>query len=182
LTIQVREFQKETFPCPGFSCAIEIIALILELNWANWLNAWQCDPSSQDRQYTVSEPFQKNEKMRCHRFELPSCVIGSKMSQEVYSMAYTVRSPEEKLRIVFEGTRAENISELCRREGICPKDYYRYRDKVVEGALEALRRNGRKKRDPEKESLNKEIGHLKGIIVSQAGEIELLKKKTSSDW
>lgn len=71
---------------------------------------------------------------------------------------------------------------MCRREGICPKDYYRYRDKVVEGALEALRRNGRKKRGPEKESLNKEIGHLKGIIVSQAGEIELLKKKTSSDW
>lgn len=97
-------------------------------------------------------------------------------------MAYTVRRPEEKLRIVFEGTRAENISELCRREGICPKDYYRYRDKVVEGALEALRRNGRKKRDPEKESLNKEIEHLKGIIVSQAGELELLKKKTSSDW
>jgi CRISPR/Cas system-associated endonuclease Cas1 len=97
-------------------------------------------------------------------------------------MAYTVRAPDEKLRIVFEGIRAENISELCRREGICPKDYYRYRDKVVEGALEALGRNGRKKRDPEKETLNKEIEHLKEIIVSQAGEIELLKKKTNSGW
>ncbi len=97
-------------------------------------------------------------------------------------MAYTVRPPKEKLRIVIEGIRAENISELCRREGICPKDYYRYRDKVMEGALEALRRNGRKKRDPEKESLNKEIEHLKEIIISQAGEIELLKKKTNSDW
>ncbi len=97
-------------------------------------------------------------------------------------MAYTVRAPEEKLRIVLEGIRAENISELCRREGICPKDYYRYRDKVVEGALESLRRNGRKKRDPEKETLNKEIEHLKEIIVSQSGEIELLKKKTNSGW
>ena len=97
-------------------------------------------------------------------------------------MAYTVRPPKEKLRIVLEGIRAENISELCRREGICPKDYYRYRDKVVEGALEALGRNGRKKRDPEKETLNKEIEHLKEIIVSQAGEIELLKKKTNPDW
>ena len=97
-------------------------------------------------------------------------------------MAYTVRPPKEKLRIVLEGIRAENISELCRREGICPKDYYRYRDKVMEGALEALCRNGRKKRDPEKESLNKEIEHLKEIIISQAGEIELLKKKTNSDW
>ena len=97
-------------------------------------------------------------------------------------MAYTVRAPEEKLRIVFEGIRAENISELCRREGICPKDYYRYRDKVVEGALEALGRNGRKKLDPEKEALKKEQEKLKEIIISQAGEIELLKKKTNSDW
>ena len=97
-------------------------------------------------------------------------------------MAYTVRPVEEKLRIVFEGLKAENVSELCRREGICPKDYYRYKDKVIEGALESLSQNGRKARDPEKEVLKKEIEKLKGIVVGQAGEIELLKKKTNSDW
>jgi hypothetical protein len=97
-------------------------------------------------------------------------------------MAYTVRPPKEKLRIVIEGMRAENISELCRQEGIRPTDYYRYREKVMEGALEALRRNGQKKRDPEKEALKAEQEKLKEIIVSQAGEIELLKKKTNSDW
>jgi len=97
-------------------------------------------------------------------------------------MAYTVRPPKEKLRIVIEGLRAENISELCRQEGIRPTDYYRYREKVMEGALEALRRNGQKKRDLEKEALKAEQEKLKEIIVSQAGEIELLKKKTSSDW
>jgi len=97
-------------------------------------------------------------------------------------MAYTARPPKEKLRIVIEGLRAENISELCRQEGIRPTDYYRYREKVMEGALEALRRNGQKKRDPEKEALKAEQEKLKEIIVSQAGEIELLKKKTSSDW
>ena len=52
----------------------------------------------------------------------------------------------------------------------------------MEGGLEALRQNGRQKRDSEKESLKKEIEKLKEVIVSQAGEIELLKKKTSSDW
>ncbi len=97
-------------------------------------------------------------------------------------MAYTVRPPKEKLRIVIEGLRAENISELCRQEGIRPTDYYRYREKVMEGALEALRRNGQKKRDPEKEALKAEQEKLKEIIISQAGEIELLKKKTSSGW
>jgi len=97
-------------------------------------------------------------------------------------MSYAVRPAKEKLRIVFEGMKAENISALCRREGISPTDYYRYRDKLVEGGLEALRQNGRQKRDAEKESLKKEIEKLKEIIVSQAGEVELLKKKTSSDW
>ena len=97
-------------------------------------------------------------------------------------MAYTVRSANEKLRIVIEGMKAENISALCRQEGISPTDYYRYREKLVEGGLEALRQNGRQKRDSEKESLKKEIEKLKEVIVSQAGEIELLKKKTSSDW
>ncbi len=98
-------------------------------------------------------------------------------------MAYTIRPPKEKLRIVFEGLRAEEkISTLCRREGICPKDYYRYKERVVEGALEALRQNGRRKQDPEKAAMKKEIGQLKEIVVSQAGEIELLKKKTNSVW
>jgi transposase len=97
-------------------------------------------------------------------------------------MAYTVRSAQEKLRIAIEGMKAENISALCRQEGISPTDYYRYREKLVEGGLEALRQNGRQKRDSEKESLKKEIEKLKEVIVSQAGEIELLKKKTSSDW
>jgi len=97
-------------------------------------------------------------------------------------MAYTVRSAKEKLRIVIEGMKAENISSLCRQEGISPTDYYRYREKLVEGGLEALRQNGRQKRDMEKESLKQEIEKLKSVIVSQAGEIELLKKKTISDW
>lgn len=98
-------------------------------------------------------------------------------------MAYTIRPPKEKLRIVFEGLRAEEkVSALCRREGICPKDYYRYKEKVIEGALEALRQNGRQKQDPEKEAMKREIGKLKEIVVSQAGEIELLKKKTNSVW
>ncbi|MFC1714505.1 hypothetical protein ACFL6S_12625 [Candidatus Poribacteria bacterium] len=39
-------------------------------------------------------------------------------------MGYKVRPPEEKLRIVFEGMRAENISELCRCEGISPTNYH----------------------------------------------------------
>ena len=46
-------------------------------------------------------------------------------------MAYTVRSPKEKLRIVIEGMKAENISALCRQEGISPTDYYRYKENLI---------------------------------------------------
>jgi len=132
--------------------------------------------------YTVSDPFRKNEKSRCYRFAVAILEIWLWNTPRRYIMPYAVRPAKEKLRIVLEGMKAENISALCRREGISPTDYYRYRDKLVEGGLEALRQNGRQKRDAEKESLKKEIEKLKEIIVSQAGEMELLKKKTSSDW
>ena len=79
-------------------------------------------------------------------------------------MAYTVRAPDEKLRIVFEGIRAENISELCRREGICPKDYYRYRDKVVEECdsklwVEKIVDKSRKRDTLSKKQNSKQGGH-----------------------
>jgi len=51
-------------------------------------------------------------------------------------MSYTVRPAKEKLRIVIDGMKADNISALCRREGISPTDYYRYRDKLPLTALQ----------------------------------------------
>lgn len=91
-------------------------------------------------------------------------------------------SAQEQLRIFLEGLKDNvKIAEICRREELWPKEYYRIKEKALSGALEALK-NSRKKKDVEKARLKKETERLKDIILSQAEEINLLKKKTNWDY
>ncbi len=91
-------------------------------------------------------------------------------------------SPEEQLRIFLEGLKDNvKIAEICRREELWPKEYYRIKEKALSGALKALK-NSRKKKDPETNRLKKETERLRDIILSQAEEINLLKKKTNWDY
>ncbi len=48
------------------------------------------------------------------------------------------RTPEEKWEIVGEGLRSGNIAETCRRYGIAPNLYYRWKDEAELGARAAL--------------------------------------------
>ena len=61
------------------------------------------------------------------------------------------RTPEEKWEIVWEGLRSGNIAETCRRYGIAPNLYYRWKDEAELGARAALgeraRRRSRAKRN-----------------------------------
>ncbi|GAH28170.1 unnamed protein product [marine sediment metagenome] len=97
--------------------------------------------------------------------------------------AKTRLSPKEKLRIFTEslkdGVKISEISSLD--EEIWPNEYYRIKEKALSGALEALK-NSRRKKDAEKERLKKETERLRNIILSQAEEIDLLKKKTNWDY
>ena len=43
------------------------------------------------------------------------------------------RSPEEKWQIVQEGIKSGNVSETCRRHGIAPNLYYRWKDEAEQG-------------------------------------------------
>lgn len=96
--------------------------------------------------------------------------------------AKTRLSPREKLHIFLEGLRDNvKVAEVCRREEIWPNEYYRIKEKALSGALEALKNSGKKK-DPEKNRLKKEIERLRDIVLSQAEEIDLLKKKTNWDY
>ena len=40
------------------------------------------------------------------------------------------RSPEEKWQIVQEGIKSGNVSETCRRHGIAPNLFYRWKDEA----------------------------------------------------
>ncbi len=59
------------------------------------------------------------------------------------------RSAEEKWQIVQEGMKSGNIAETCRRHGVAPNLFYRWKDEAEQGAKaalggEALRRRNRK--------------------------------------
>lgn len=97
-------------------------------------------------------------------------------------MAKRKLAAQEKLQLVLESLKGEvNASELCRQHDIWPLQLNRFKQRALEGALEAL--NSRKgKKDPEKELLKAKIEHLKEIITTQASEIDLLKKRTNSDY
>src|ERR1700741_2711982 len=48
------------------------------------------------------------------------------------------RSPEENGQIVQEGIKSGNVSETCRRHGIAPNLFYRWKDEAEQGAKAAL--------------------------------------------
>ena len=97
-------------------------------------------------------------------------------------MAKIKLTAQEKLQVVLEALRGDvKATELCRQRDIWPTRLNRFKEKALQGALEAL--NSRKgKKDPEKELLKSKIERLKEIITTQASEIDLLKKKTHSDY
>ena len=47
------------------------------------------------------------------------------------------RSPEEKRQIVQEGIKSGNVSETCRRHGIAPNLFYRWKDEAEQGGSAA---------------------------------------------
>jgi transposase-like protein len=48
------------------------------------------------------------------------------------------RSAEEKWEILQEGLKSGNIAETCRKHGVAPNLWYRWRDEAEQGAKAAL--------------------------------------------
>ena len=87
-------------------------------------------------------------------------------------------TPEEKIRIVLEGFRREaTVSDLCRREGINPANYYSWTKEFMEAGKERLARNTvRDATRQEIEELRRENGDLKQIVAELVLETHRLKK------
>lgn len=83
---------------------------------------------------------------------------------------------EEKLRIVLAGMEAGvEISELCRREGINPTQYYTWKKQLLASAGRIF--NGRKERTSKKEErLEADIARYKEVIAEITSENLELKK------
>ena len=93
-------------------------------------------------------------------------------------------TPEEKIRVVLEGFRREaTVSDLCRREGINPANYYSWTKEFMEAGKERLARNTiRDATRHEIEQLKRENAELKEIAAELLLETHRLKKRPSRRW
>lgn len=82
------------------------------------------------------------------------------------------RSPDEKWEIVQEGLRSGNIAETCRRYGIAPNLYYRWKDEAEQGAKAAL---GGKSAAAIESEKDQHIRQLERSLGRKTLEVEVLK-------
>ena len=87
-------------------------------------------------------------------------------------------SAEEKIRIVLEGLRGEeNISELCRREGIAASMYYGWSKEFLEAGKRRLAGDtARAATSGEVKDLRREASALKEVVADLTLENRRLKK------
>ena len=115
----------------------------------------------------------------------PAAEQAEKRTEETRGIMRSVRratrrkyTPEEKIRIVLEGFRREaTVSDLCRREGINPANYYSWTKEFMEAGKERLARNTvRDATRQEIEELKRENGDLKQIVAELMLDTHRLKK------
>ncbi len=94
------------------------------------------------------------------------------------------RSPEAIAELIWEAERRGNAAEVCRRENIAPTLLYRWKQKFKEAGIQGLgaMKRGPKKKDHEKEQLNRENERLTAALCEASIELLLLKKSVSSGW
>ena len=89
------------------------------------------------------------------------------------------RSAEEKLRIVLAGMEGGiEVSELCRREGINPTQYYGWKKQLLSSASKVFV-NGSEKPSVKEERLETEWRRAKDVIAEITAENLDLKKGLS---
>ena len=94
------------------------------------------------------------------------------------------RSPEKIVELVMESDRTGNAAAICRREGISPQLFYRWKNQFKMAAIAGMKemsKRGRKKIEaPENQEMRNEIAELKEALVRSSIELGLLKKSVSS--
>jgi transposase len=89
------------------------------------------------------------------------------------------RTAEEKLRIVLAGLDGSiQLSELCRREGINPTQYYGWKKQLL-GAAGKIFDQGQSKPSAKEERLAAELSRAKDVIAEITAENLDLQKGLS---
>lgn len=85
-------------------------------------------------------------------------------------------SPAEKMRIVLAGMQAGvEVSDLCRREGINPVQYYAWKKQLL-GSAQSVFADKRGRPDARQERLEAENARFKHVIAEITAENLELKK------
>ena len=80
---------------------------------------------------------------------------------------------EEKMAIVIEGLKGKKtVAQICREHGISQSQYYKWRDRFLQGGLNALESGY----SSEVNKLQSKIEELERVIGKQTIIIETLKK------
>ena len=108
---------------------------------------------------------------------------AEKVVQDIRRATRKHYSAEEKIRIVLEGLRGEeNISELCRREGIAASMYYGWSKEFLEAGKRRLAGDTARAATPgEVKDLRREATALKEVVADLTLENRLLKKNMNGD-
>ena len=92
--------------------------------------------------------------------------------------ANRVYTPEEKLKIVFEGMSGTISLAECRKYDLKPARFYYWKDQLLNSAPEIFENRGRKlDEDRIREEKDKEIARLKATIAEIVQENLEIKKK-----
>jgi transposase-like protein len=106
------------------------------------------------------------------------------METEVKAIKRSRRSPEKIVELVMEADRTGNASVICRREGISPQLFYRWKNQFKVAAIQGMKDLGKRGRKPvessESREMRVEIAELKEALVRSSIELGLLKKSVSS--
>ena len=85
----------------------------------------------------------------------------------------------EKLRIVLTCMQpGVEVSEVCRREGINPTQFYTWKKKLLGSATQVFDEKP-KKPDADRERLERELARMKGVVAEITAENLELKKTLS---
>ena len=104
--------------------------------------------------------------------------MSKKIIKEIKNASRKKFSAEEKIRIVLEGLRGEiSISNLCRKEGIYPANYYKWSKEFLEAGKNGLTlETKRNATSDEVKNLKKENDDLKRALGEVMLEVTRLKK------
>jgi transposase-like protein len=86
--------------------------------------------------------------------------------------------------LIFEAERKGNAAEICRREGIAPNLFYRWRQKAKESVIQGLAqmKRGPKTENREKREHQAEFERLKAALCEAAIELQLMKKSVGATY